>query len=115
MGKIVSVHEYVLRSGVAASEFEAAIRDAGRRRTLELAGLEQAYLLKGLRGRRRGEYAAVWVYQSLGAWEDLWGPVEQPHGRDRYPRNWRIWEDEVLEPYLAEEPDKIAYTAYTEL
>jgi hypothetical protein len=115
MKKIISVHEYVLRRGVASTGFEGAIRDASRRGVLTLAGLEHAYLLKGLRGRRRGEYAAVWIYESPEAWEELWGPVEKPCGRDGYPRKWRIWEDEVLNPYLAEEPDKIAYTAYEEL
>lgn len=115
MGKILSVHEYVLRENVAPQEFETAVRSARKREVLKLAGLERAYLLKGLKGNRRGEYAAVWVYQSLDVWERLWGPVEQPHGRDTYPRNWRIWEDEILEPYLAQEPDKIAYTTYAEL
>ena len=115
MGRIVSLHDYMLRPDVVPAEFEEAIRAARSRGVLALPGLDHPYLLKGLRGRRRDKYAAVWVYESLDAWENLWGPLAKPRGRDRYPRNWRIWEDEVLEPYLAEEPDKIVYTAYAEV
>lgn len=115
MSRIISVHEYLLRRGAAATEFEAALRAARNRGLLTLPGLERSYLLKGLRGLRQDRYAAVWIYGSREAWERLWGPLEAPYGGDRYPHNWRVWEDEVLAPYLAEEPDEITYTAYREL
>jgi hypothetical protein len=115
MSKIISVHEYALRESAESTEFEFAGREARERGLLKLPGLEQSYLLSAIKGTRRGEYAAVWIYESREAWEGLWGPSDQPFGRGDYPGDWRIWEDEVLRPFLVEEPDKIAYTAYEEL
>lgn len=112
MGKIISVHEYTLKPGVPEVEFEAALRQATRRRLFDLPGLEAFYFVKGIKGRRSGRYAAVWVYTSRKAWEALWGPPERPVPKEEYPRRWRIWEEEILAPLLREDPDHIQYTTY---
>ncbi len=44
----------------------------------------------------------------------MWGPVGQPREKQDYPESWKVWEDEVLAPFLSEEPDEIEYTAYEE-
>ncbi len=81
---------------------------------LRLPGLVRHHFVKGIRGSRRGGYAAIWVYESKEAWEKLWGPVGQPREKQDYPESWKVWEDEVLAPFLSEEPDEIEYTAYEE-
>jgi len=37
--------------------------------------------------------------------------VEKPD----YPESWNTWEDEVLAPYLHEDPDAIRFTSYREI
>ncbi len=115
MAKIVSIHEYPLKPGVEAEQFERAVHEAGERQLLELPGLVQHAFLRGIRGSRRGEYAAVWVYQSRAAWERLWGPVDRPRPKHEYPEHWKIWEDEVLAALLDRDPDRIRFTAYEQL
>lgn len=112
MTKIISVHEYRLRPTTDRNEFERAIRGAEQRGLVELPGLLDHYFLRGIRGARSGEYAAVWVYKSRRAWSQLWGSVAKPSHRQEYPRNWMIWENEVLAPFIAEDPDLITFTAY---
>ncbi|KPK82449.1 MAG: hypothetical protein AMS25_02405 [Gemmatimonas sp. SM23_52] len=115
MAKIVSIHEYHLKPGVETEQFEQALREASQRGLFELPGLVKHRFLKGIRGSRRGEYAALWVYESRAAWERLWGPVYRPRPKHDYPDNWRIWEDEVLAAFLDRDPDRIRFTAYEEL
>lgn len=115
MSRVISVHEYTLKPGVNAAEFEAAIQTARARGLLSLPGLEACYLVKGLRGHRQGRYAAIWVYASREAWERLWGPPDQPRPWQDYPANWQVWETQVLAPFLDREPDQITFTAYEEL
>ena len=74
MARIVSVHEYELRPGVEPADFERALGDAERRGLFELPGLCEQHFLRGLKGARRGAYAAVWIFESREAWEALWGP-----------------------------------------
>ena len=112
MACVISVHEYVLRPSADEGAFECAIQEAERRGLLELPGLVEHRFLKGIRGARRGCYAAVWIYESKEAWEALWGPVDGPRSKDEYPENWLIWEDGVLAPFLDRDPDKIRYTSY---
>lgn len=115
MSRVISIHEYVLRSGVGEREFEEAISTAKSRGLLCLPGLVDYYLVKGIRGYRSGLYAAVWIYESKEAWEHLWGPVDRPRSKAEYPRNWKAWEEEVLSPLLDQDPDEIRFTSYLEL
>jgi hypothetical protein len=113
--KVISVHEYALKPGADPVQFERAILQARAEGLLELPGLEDYFLLKGIRGTRDGQYTAVWVYESKSAWEALWGPEGQPLPKAHYPKKWKIWEDQVLAPFLAQDPDQIAFTSYQEL
>lgn len=115
MAKIISIHEYVLRPNVNAGEFEQAIREAEEHGLLQLPGLLTYHFVRGLRGSRCGKYAAIWVYESKEAWETLWGPVERPRKKRDYPDAWKIWEDQVLAPFLSQDPNDITFTAYEEL
>jgi hypothetical protein len=115
MPKVISVHEYTLKAGVNAADFEATVLAAKASGLLSLPGLEACHLVKGLRGQRRGHYAAIWVYASREAWERLWGPLNQPSPRQAYPENWKVWETEILAPFLDGDPDQIVFTAYEEL
>ena len=112
MAHIISMHEYVLKPGVEPQQFEQALASAHARGLLQLPGLVAYHFVKGIRGERRGKYAAVWVYDSQAAWERLWGPPESPRTQDEYPDNWRQWEEEVLAPLLSQAPDHITFTAY---
>lgn len=112
MSKIISVHEYRLSPSADRNQFERAIRGAERRGLLQLPGLTDHYFLRGIRGVRSGDYAAVWVYESRKAWSQLWGSLAKPSEKQDYPPNWKIWEDEVLAPFLAEDPDHTPFTAY---
>ena len=49
------------------------------------------------------------------AWESLWGPIDKPLSKTDYPQNWKVWENEVLFPFLDQDPDKIKFTSYQEL
>jgi hypothetical protein len=115
MKRVISVHEYILKQSVSGQEFEDAILNARERGLLRLPGLVDYYLVKGIRGHRNGLYAAVWIYESKTAWEHLWGPINQPRSKAEYPRNWKVWENEILLPFLDQDPDKIRFTAYQEL
>jgi len=112
MSKIISIHEYVLKPEVDPQQFEQAILQAKQSGVLELPGLETVYFLRGIRGARKGCYAALWIYESREAWEKIWGPPEQPPPPEEYPPNWRIWEEKILKPFLDRDPDTITYTAY---
>jgi hypothetical protein len=78
MGRVVSIHEYELKAGASVEEFEQVLRDAEARGLLKLPGLVTHYFMKGAKGVRRGAYAAVWIYESRSAWENLWGTPEHP-------------------------------------
>lgn len=112
---LISVHEYALQPDVDPAEFEAAVTAAEERGLLDLPELEAHYLLRGIRGDRRDRYAAIWVWESRAAWVALWGPPGDPVPKSAYPESWVAWEDEVLAPYLAEDPDEIRFTTYETL
>jgi hypothetical protein len=40
------------------------------------------------------------------------GPIDKPIKKTDYPENYKIWENEVLFPYLDQDPDKIKFTSY---
>lgn len=115
MARVISIHEYELKSGVDERTFQEAIRTAERRGLFRLPGLEAYYFVKGLRGVRSGRYAAVWIYESREAWEALWGAAARPKRKEQYPPAWQVWEDEILAPLLAWAPDEIVFTAYEEI
>ena len=46
---------------------------AQARGLLQFPGLVAYHLVQGIKGERRGQYAAIWVYDSRAAWERLWG------------------------------------------
>jgi hypothetical protein len=114
MSKVISIHEYILKPDASERQFVKAILNAKERGLLRLPGLVDYYLVKGIRGFRHGLYAAVWVYESKEAWESLWGPKDKPINKTDYPENWKIWENEVLFPFLDQDPDKIKFTSYQE-
>jgi hypothetical protein len=110
--QVISVHEYELKPSVEGAQFERAFKEAEARGLFELPGLLQYHFVKGIRGVRRGKYAVIWVYESKQAWEQLWGPVDQPIPKSKYPDNWLTWENEVLAPFLRQDPDAISFTSY---
>ena len=112
MKHIISIHEYVLKSGVTGKEFEQAFRTAEQQGLFNLPGLINHFFIKGIRGKRVGHYTAVWVYRDRQAWEKLWGPVDQPVAKHNYPGNWQRWENDVLARFIEGDPDKISYTSY---
>jgi hypothetical protein len=115
MPRVMSVHEYELKAGVSEADFARALRDAEQRGLFALPGLVDHHFLKGLKGHRRGAYAAIWIFDSVAAWEALWGPVESPRPPSEYPEAWKIWEQEILVRFLTRDPDTIRFTSYTEL
>ena len=115
MARVISIHEYELRPGVGRPEFEGALREAERQGLFELPGLCEHHFLRGVKGTRAGCYSAVWVYESRAAWEALWGPLEAPHSPKEYPASWKIWENAILAPLLAQHPDTIRFTSYEEV
>jgi len=115
MARIFGVHGYVLKRGVKEEDLERAFRQAEERGLLSLPGLVERHFLKGVKGKRKGRYASIWVFESREAWEKLWGPPERPLTKKDYPANWKIWEDEILAPLLDRDPDKITFTDYQEL
>jgi len=112
MKQIISVHEYVLKSGVSTREFEQAVKGAEREGLFNLPGLEDHYFLKGVKGKRKGQYAAVWIYRDRQSWEILWGTPDQPVGKENYPALWQRWENDILARFIVGDPDKIEYTSY---
>lgn len=115
MFKIISIHEYVLKPGTDEKQFEKAIQKAKERGLFNLPGLVEYHFMKGIRGSRSGCYAALWLYENREVWERIWGTVENPVSKEDYPENWKIWEQEILKPFLDQQPDKIEFTAYEEL
>lgn len=109
---IVSVHVFELAEGIGPDAVEAAIEEAESRDLFDLEGLERYRFLYGIKGSRRGLYAALWEYASRDAWESLWGPVDDPKSKEEYPESWNEWEDDLLAPLITTDPDEIQYTTY---
>ncbi len=115
MGRVLSIHSYELAEGVEPEALTSAFSEAEDLGLFQLPGLEEAKLLRGLRGERQGRWAALWIYSSQEAWEALWGPVGEPYGFDRYPPRWQRWERELLAPLLDRAPDTVTLTSYEEV
>lgn len=112
---IVSVHEYELSRDATPAEFEAAVAEAESRNLFDLPGLVNYWFLRGIKGARVNRYTAIWQYDSREAWAELWGPVDDPNPKTAYPDPWLEWEDELLKPLLADDPDDIDFTSYQTL
>ncbi len=112
MKPIISVHEYVLKSGVSGKDFERAVRTAESEGLFDLPGLEKFYFIRGIKGKRTGHFAAVWIYRDRRSWEKLWGTPDKPVGKENYPENWRRWENDILSRFIEGDPDRISYTSY---
>ena len=110
--RVISVHEYQLRPGRDGQDLESAYQQAQTRGLFDIPGLIDHQLLHGLRGHRQGKYAAIWIYESIQAWEALWGEAGDPLPKDKYPPTWKIWEEEMLSPLLVQDPDEIHFTSY---
>src|SRR3989442_15583940 len=115
MGRIISIHEYDLKPGTNIGQFERILRDAEASGLLLLPGLMAHHFVKGAKGVRRGAYAAVWIYESRGAWERLWGSPERPRGPQGYPDTWQVWEEGLRAPFLRDHPHVVRFTGYYEL
>ena len=115
MPRVVSVHEYELRPGVDAADFERALGEAERRGLFDLPGLCGHHFLRGVKGAGRGAYAAVWIFESREAWESLWGAPEAPLPPSQYPPSRQVWENDILAPLLSQDPDTIRFTSYEEV
>lgn len=110
---VVSVHHYELAETADPSEFHEAVSEAVDRGLFEnIPGLVDYRIGRGIRGARAGEFAAVWIYESKEAWTAVWGPIGEPVAKTDYPDPWLTWEDELLDPILAEDPDTIEYTSH---
>ena len=99
-------------TSAAPGDFREAVREAERRDLFDLPGLVEYRFLRGIKGARTGGFTTVWTYQHRAAWRVLWGPVDDPVTKEAYPDTWLVWEDELLAPILAEDPDEIEYTSY---
>jgi len=107
----VSIHEYELRPGVDPAEFERAVLRYWGEGRPHLPGLEDRWLLKGIKGHRCGRYAAVWIYRDRVSWEAVWGPPDRPVDRRGYPPEWIAWE-EFIGQFLDRDPDRIVFSVY---
>jgi hypothetical protein len=115
MAKVISIHYYELKSSISSEMFELAFKNARQKCLFKLPGLSRFHFLKGIRGHRKGKYAAIWIYESAEDWIKLWGSPDRPNPKQAYPYNWKIWEDEILSPLLEGDPDKIDFTSYEEI
>jgi hypothetical protein len=115
MKMIWSLHEYDILKTASEMEFEKAILRARENGLVHLPGLREIHFLKGIRGQRREKYAALWGYESFNTWNQNWGPLHDPRKKENYPENWKIWENEILDPFLKGDPDDISFTTYQEL
>ena len=109
---IVSIHNYGLAESATEEDFREAVREAERRELFDLPGLVEYQFLYGIKGARSGGFTAVWTYESREAWQELWGPVDDPVSKEEYPDRWVVWEDDLLAPILADDPDEIEYTSH---
>jgi hypothetical protein len=110
---VVSIHHYELAESADRSDFRDAVSEAVSRGLFEaIPGLVEFRIGHGIKGARTGKFAAVWIYEDTAAWVDVWGPADDPVPKSDYPDPWRTWEDELLAPVLADDPDRIEYTSY---
>ena len=114
MNRVISIHEYRLKSHVSEEQFEATVQMARELDLFNVPGLIEFHFLKRIRGTRQVEFIAVWIYENREAWEKLWGKADNPIEKADYPEKWKIWENELLASLLTQDPDRIDYAAYEE-
>ena len=115
MPRIIAIHEYTLKPSVSETQFEAAVEKARSSGLFNINGLIEYHFIKGIKGERKGHYAAIWIYKDRKSWEAIWGTLDKPKTPNEYPPNWIMWEGEILKPLLDRDPDKIHYTSYIKL
>ncbi len=108
---VTSIHEYELAPAITDEQFEQAVAEAERDGLFDLPGLAEHHFLEGIKGEREGQYTAIWIYESRGAWEALWGPPGDPLPPAEYPERWQQWERR-LQPLLSGDPDQVRFTSY---
>ena len=110
---ITSIRHYELAESAEPADFHDAVETAVIRGLFErIPGLVDYRILRGIRGDRAGEFAAIWTYEREERWTAVWGPVDDPVPKTEYPDAWLVWEDELLEPILSGDPDRIEHTSY---
>lgn len=110
--QVISVHLYSLREGVTLEQLREAAREAAQRGLFDLPGLIHWWFAEHIKGSLPGRASAFWVYRSRGAWEALWGTLENPVAPPDYPETWVIWEQEYLGRLLDRAADSIVYGSY---
>jgi len=110
---IVSIHQYELADSAGPDDFRDAVATAVDENLFgDIPGLVDYRIGRGIKGSRMDQFAAVWMYESKDSWEAVWGPAGDPVPKSAYPDAWLRWEDELLGPVLADDPDTIEYTSY---
>lgn len=104
---IYAVHEHELLPDVDLAAYEHDVAAAIGK--MQVPGLLQAIHLKGIGGKRPGNYAVLWLFESAAALTRNFGT---PAAR-KFPPDWLYYEHEVLTKYLDRHPDTIDYTDYT--
>ena len=115
MARVISIHEYDLKPGVDLAALRARYPRRGAARPFRPRGPRRASFLRGIKGARRDAYSAVWVFESREVWEKLWGTPEAPRPPAEYPKEWAVWENDILAPFLVRHPDTTRFTSYEEL
>ena len=110
--RIFGFHEYELKDGIDTQYFESVVQSAIMGPKLDMPGLESRHFLKGYKAERKGTYAALWIFKSQEAVEDLFGTEDKPK---RGPSNFVEFEDSILGRFLDRPVDKILFTDYWEL
>ena len=110
--RIFGIHEYELREGRDNRHFESVMKSALMSPKLDIPGLESRHFLKGYKAQRKGSYAALWIFKSQEALEELFGTEGNPK---RGPPNFMNFEDIVLNKFLDRPANKILFTDYWEL
>jgi hypothetical protein len=110
---IVSIHQYELADSASPTDFRDAVTMAVDENLFDaIPGLVDYRIGRGIKGSRTDQFAAVWVYESKASWEAVWGPVDDPVPKPAYPDAWLRWEDDLLDPVLADDPNNIEYPSY---
>jgi hypothetical protein len=107
MPKVFGYHEFDLREGADEKEFEEDISKSIAE--IKLPGLIDKFFVKGVRGKRRGKYAVIWVFESLEAIESLWGTEDDPKPG---PDIFLDYEEKVLGPYIDRPAQQIVWSDY---
>lgn len=109
MGLVFAVHEHELKSDCDIAQYEKEVGSSIAK--MQIPGLLSAYFLKGFKGERSLRYAVIWIFENEEAIHNNFGTPNHP----KWPREWLIYENEILAKYLTCDPDKISFTDYKEI